>query len=129
MTKLRTLVQETGCGMLLVSHLRRPSGDRGHEEGAAVSLSQLRGSHSIAQLSDAVIGLERDQQADSETERNVTTLRVLKMRFTGETGIACHLYYDRERGRLSEVDLEALAAAAEQAKREAEFASKDTGEF
>ena len=112
MTKLRTLVQETKCGLLLVSHLKRPSGDQGHEQGAETSLAQLRGSHAIAQLSDCVIGAERDQQAASETERAITTLRVLKMRFTGDTGIACHLLYNKETGRLREVDLEAAVAAA-----------------
>jgi twinkle protein len=101
MTYLRTLVEETGVGMFLVSHLRRPEGDRGHEQGAKTSLSQLRGSHSIAQLSDMVIGLERDQQGKNP---NVTTLRVLKNRFSGETGIAGYLLYDRETGRLIETD-------------------------
>ena len=112
MTKLRTLVQETKCGLLLVSHLKRPAGDKGHENGAEVSLAQLRGSHAIAQLSDAVIGAERNQQAETETERAITTLRVLKMRFTGDTGIACHLFYDKDTGRLSEVSLEAIMAEA-----------------
>ena len=101
MTMLRTLVQETGVGIHLVSHLKRPSGDKGHEQGAQVSLSQLRGSHAIAQLSDMVIGLERDQQGDTP---NLTTVRVLKNRFTGETGIACYLKYDAETGRLQETD-------------------------
>lgn len=107
MTKLRTLVQELGIGMIVISHLRRPAGDRGHEQGAEISLSQLRGSHSIAQLADAVIGAERDQQ--DEKTRNITTLRVLKMRFTGDTGIATHLEYDRETGRLREVSISADA--------------------
>ena len=100
MTMLRTLVEETGVGMFLVSHLRRPEG-KGHEQGAMTSLSQLRGSHSIAQLSDMVIGLERDQQGKHP---NITTLRVLKNRFSGETGIAGYLSYDRETGRLFEID-------------------------
>ena len=108
MTKLRTLVQETECGPILVSHLKRPEG-KGHEEGAATSLSQLRGSHSIAQLSDAVIGLERNQQ-DAESA-NITTVRVLKNRFSGETGIATHLAYDPETGRLRECDPKFAAAA------------------
>ena len=99
MTALRTLVQETGVGLILVSHLKRPSGDRGHEEGAQTSLSQLRGSHAIAQLSDMVIGLERDQQGEGA---NVTTVRVLKNRFSGETGIACYVQYNPETGRLLE---------------------------
>ena len=40
-----------------MSHLRRPDGNLGHEGGARVSLNQLRSSHSIAQLSDQVIGI------------------------------------------------------------------------
>jgi twinkle protein len=103
MTYLRTLVEETGVGLFLVSHLRRPEGDRGHEQGAKTSLSQLRGSHSIAQLSDMVIGLERDQQGKNP---NVTTLRVLKNRFSGETGEAGFLLYDKETGRLSETTMD-----------------------
>jgi twinkle protein len=103
MTRLRTLVEETGAGVFLVSHLRRMSGDKGHEQGGEVSLNQLRGSHSISQLSDAVIGLERNQQADNEKEANLTKVRVLKNRYAGLTGIATHLYYNRETGRLEEV--------------------------
>jgi twinkle protein len=99
MTRLRTLVEETGIGMLLVSHLRRPEGNKGFEDGLRVSLNALRGSHSIGQLSDIVIGLERDQQGE---ERNLTTVRVVKNRFTGETGEACALRYNSETGRLQE---------------------------
>lgn len=99
MTALRSLVEELGCGMILVSHLKRPEG-RGHEEGAQTSLAHLRGSAAIAQLSDLVIGLERNQQ-DRET-RDITNVRVLKNRFTGETGLAAALRYSRDTGRLSE---------------------------
>jgi len=38
MTKLRTIVQETGIALFVVSHLKRPE-SKGHEEGAATSLS------------------------------------------------------------------------------------------
>jgi len=89
MTKLRSLVERTGIAMFLVSHLRRTSGDTNHEEGARVTLGQLRGSAAIAQLSDSVIALERNQQANGNT-----TVRVLKNRYSGEVGIACHLDYD-----------------------------------
>ena len=106
MTKLRSLVEETGIALLLVSHLRRPTGDKGHEDGREVSLSHLRGSASIAHLSDSVIALERNQQAGDETESNTTVLRILKNRYTGDTGIACKLYYDRQTGRMSQLDNE-----------------------
>jgi len=104
MTKLRSLVEETNCALLLVSHLRRVSADGGHEEGREVSLSHLRGSQSIAQLSDTVIAMERDQQADDPNIANTTTIRVLKNRYAGENGIACHLYFNKVTGRLHEVD-------------------------
>ncbi len=92
MTKLRSLVERTGIHLFLVSHLRRTQNDANHEEGARATLGQLRGSAAIAQLSDQVIALERDQQ--SGPERSTTTVRVLKNRYSGETGIACTLDYD-----------------------------------
>ena len=104
MTRLRTLVQDTGVALIMISHLRRPEG-KGHEEGARTSLAQLRGSAAIAQLSDIVLGFERDGQAETEEQRNTTTVRVLKNRFSGETGMACQLFYNKETGRLSEVYL------------------------
>lgn len=107
MTRLRTLVQETGVSMIVVSHLRRPDG-KGHEEGAATSLSQLRGSASIGQLSDMVIGLERDAQNDDPEIRNTTRVRVLKNRFSGLTGPCCDLRYDIDTGRLKEVKADDL---------------------
>lgn len=101
-TKLRMLVQETGISLIAVSHLKRPD-TKGHEEGAATSLAQLRGSGAIAQLSDMVIGLERNGQADDSTERNTTRVRVLKNRFSGITGPAGSLLYSHDTGRMSEV--------------------------
>ena len=98
MTKLRALVEETGCGMILVSHLKRSDG-RAHEEGGNVSLAQLRGSHSIAQLSDMCIGLERSQQAEGD-EQYLSHIRILKNRYTGETGASGYLRFHPETGRL-----------------------------
>ena len=99
MTKLRSLVEELNIALILVSHLKRPEG-KGHEEGGRTSLSQLRGSQSIAQLSDIVVSFERDMQ--DEIASHLTTVRVLKNRFSGETGKTCTLLYDKETGRLQE---------------------------
>lgn len=108
MTKLRTIVEETGAGMFLVSHLKRVGGDKGHEDGAQISLSHLRGSQSIAQLSDIVIGLERNQQHKNPLVANTTKLRVLKNRYSGQVGEAGFLFYDRDTGRMHEVGSEDL---------------------
>jgi len=105
MTRLRSLVERTGIALFLVSHLRRQGNDKhSHEEGGRVSLSSLRGSHSIAQISDTVVALERDQQAD--TPGNPTTVRVLKNRYSGETGVACTLTYDLNTCRFTEHETE-----------------------
>ena len=102
MTRLRSMVEETGAGIILVSHLRRISGDKGHENGVTVSLSHLRGSNSIAQLSDCVIALERNQQAEDDLESRTTKLRILKSRYTGDVGLATSLIYDPVTGRMAE---------------------------
>ncbi len=102
MTALRSLVQETGVGMILVSHLKRPEG-KSHEEGGKVSLGQLRGSAAIAQLSDTVIGVERDQQ--DEGKKHLSTLRVLKCRHNGYTGEAGEIRFNPTTGRLTESGL------------------------
>ena len=100
LTKLRSLVEELNFGLILVSHLKRPEGKNGHEEGAVTSLSHLRGSHAIAQLSDIVLGCERNQQSDEY--KDIMTVRCLKNRYTGETGICTYLHYYKDTWILSE---------------------------
>ena len=106
MHNFRTLVEETGVGLILVSHLRRVDGNRGHENGIETGLNHLRGSQSIAQLSDCVISLERNQQSEDPVEASTTRVRVLKSRYTGDVGLATHLFYDKDSGRLSEIAME-----------------------
>lgn len=106
MTKLRSLVEETGVTLFVVSHVRRAQGDKGYEQGLGLSLSALRGSAAIAQLSDMVIGLERDQQGDNANE---TVIRVLKNRFSGDTGEAGTLFYNKDTGVLQEQPFKEIA--------------------
>lgn len=108
MTKLRSFVEETGIGMILISHLRRTQGDKGHEDGAKVSMGHLRGSHSIAQLSDLVIAIERKLTAGENTSEVV----VLKNRFNGQTGPAGYLTFTKETGRLTEMPIAASSSTS-----------------
>jgi len=97
LTKLATLTQELQIGLIIVSHLRRPDGDKGHEDGAVVRLGQLRGSHSIAQLSSMCISLQIDPDDPAGDTRS---LHVLKNRWSGEGGYAGTIKYNRATGRL-----------------------------
>jgi len=100
-TAFRQIVQANNITMIMVSHLTRPGG-RGHEDGAAVSLSQLRSSHSLAQLADCAIGLQKDPD---DPDSDVRQVRVLKNRYSGKIGDAGNLIYNRETGRLLEEPL------------------------
>ncbi|GAB5503469.1 DnaB-like helicase C-terminal domain-containing protein [Pyruvatibacter sp.] len=97
MTRLRSLVEETGVGIIAIVHLKQPEG-KAHEEGGRVTLSQLRGSGSLKQLSDNVIALERDQQ--DEDGEHLSTIRVLKNREFGFTGEAGEVQFIPDTGRL-----------------------------
>ena len=108
MTRLRTLVQELEITLIAVSHLKRPNGNQGHEDGEAVSLSQLRGSGAIAQLSDAVITLTRNSMSEDPDIRHTTKIAVAKNRYNGDTGPACSLSYNIDTGRMKEISLENL---------------------
>lgn len=109
MTNLRSLVEQTGVGVIAISHLKKPQGASAtpHEEGGRVTMDDLRGSASIKQLSDTIIGIERDQQDKENSDYCI--LRVLKCRLTGETGIADTLHYNRKTGRLIAVEREPIA--------------------
>ena len=97
MHTLRVLCSELDLALVLVSHLKRPQSEKGHEGGATVSLSQMRGSHSLAQLSDAVVAM---QVPEDDTTSGARELVVLKNRFSGHVGSADQLQYVMETGRL-----------------------------
>lgn len=111
-TKLRTAISGSDVGLIMVAHLKRGSG-KPHEEGGKVSLADIRGTAGIGQLSDIVLGLERNGQADCPIDRNITTIRVVKNRFLGDTGEACKLYYNHQTGRMEEVTEEEIVALKE----------------
>ncbi|WMX18726.1 DNA primase/helicase [Yersinia phage vB_YpEc11] len=98
MTKLKGFAKSKGIVMVVICHLKNPDKGKSHEEGRPVSISDLRGSGGLRQLSDTIIALERNQQ--SESYANLVQLRVLKSRFNGDTGIAGHMLYNKETGWL-----------------------------
>jgi twinkle protein len=100
MTQLRELVEQTGCLLILVSHLRRTDG-KPKELGEETNIHQFRGSSSITALSDIVIGFERNQQSSDESSRNLLQARLLKNRPVGPVGPADILRYDGDTGRLT----------------------------
>lgn len=97
MTKLKGFAKSTGVVMVVICHLKNPEKGKAHEEGRPVSITDLRGSGALRQLSDTIIALERNQQGDMP---NLVLVRILKCRFTGDTGIAGFMEYNKDTGWL-----------------------------
>lgn len=87
-----------------VGHLRKKDGkSKSHEEGGRITLDDFAGGKAITQYGNAIFGLERSQQSDDPDEKNLTILRCLKDRYTGQaTGLTVPLYYDETTGRKRE---------------------------
>lgn len=101
MTKLKSFAKSSGVILVVVCHLKNPTKGKAHEEGRPISITDLRGSGALRQLSDTIIALERNQQGDMP---NLVLIRLLKCRFTGDTGVVGYMEYNKQTGRLEESD-------------------------
>ena len=104
MADMASLAQELGVIIHFISHLTTPQGGASHEEGARVKERDFTGSRAIARWAHFLVGLERNKQHEDEVMRQVTTVRILKDRYTGQaTGQTFYLRYDPKTGTMSEV--------------------------
>lgn len=103
--KLKALTVDLDIHICVVAHTKRVTGTP-LEEGGTLSLSDIRGTAGIGQLSNIVMGIERNSQSDDDTIKNTTTIRVVKNRFCGRNGIATRVLYDEFTGRMTEIEEE-----------------------
>ena len=101
MTRLRSLVEETGVGVIAICHLKNPQQGKSYNNGREISLNDLRGSGALGHIPDFVLAVERDQQGDAP---NRSRLRILKNRHVGTCGLMDTLEYNPETGRLTAVE-------------------------
>lgn len=104
MSEMAMLAKELQVIIHFVSHLATPDG-KPHEEGGRVMIRHFKGSRSIGFWSHFMFGMERDQQAEDESERHTTTFRCLKDRYTGQSvGSTLYLRYNENTGILESSD-------------------------
>lgn len=106
MKKLGTFKDENPVNILLLSHLKRPYGDRKpHEEGGAVQVADFRGSGSITFWANAVFGIERNTCAESMEERLLTCYHCIKNRDVGyKVGTRVYAAFSFKTGKLLSTD-------------------------
>lgn len=103
MAEMASLTQELHITIHFISHLATPEG-KPHEEGGRVMIRHFKGSRAIGFWCDYMFGMERNQQAEEEHLRHVTTFRVLKDRYTGlATGECIYLGYDHDTCMMQEL--------------------------
>lgn len=103
MKSMASLANELNVIITFVSHLSTPDG-KPHEEGGRVQIRHFKGSRAIGFWSHFMFGMERDQQAEAEDERQTTTFRVLKDRYTGRSAGET-FYLGFENGQLFEKEV------------------------
>jgi twinkle protein len=89
-TKLKTLTMELDISVIAIIHTNRQG--------------QIRGTAGVEQLANVVIRLQRDKTEANEWRRNITSVSVEKNRFSGFTGPAGYLFYNKHTARLTELD-------------------------
>lgn len=103
MTSLKSLTQELGIHLFVVSHLNNSTGGgKAFENGGTATVNNLRGSGSLKQLADNVILLTRDQLHEDPRERSTVQVSLLKCRKTGRTGLCDKIRYDQDTGIFTE---------------------------
>jgi twinkle protein len=105
MKSLNDLNKELPFTLHYVSHLRKGSDSKKtSEEGGRVTIDDFSGGKAATQYANFVFGIERNQQADEEEDRDTSIIRCLKDRFTGQsTGKTMEMVYDRKTGIKHEV--------------------------
>lgn len=102
MLSLETMSNDLDITFFHVNHLNSPIGTKDHGEGAKVRAGQFSGSRAMWKFSTDLFGLERDQLAETEEERNTINLVGLKNRMSGDT-FQIKLKYNKTTGCLEEL--------------------------
>lgn len=101
---LATRTDELGLISHYISHLATPEGTP-HEEGGKISLRHFKGSRAIGFWSYAAFGLERNQMAENEDEKDTLRVVCLKNRiYGGATGRKTYLKYNQTTTKLEPCD-------------------------
>jgi len=90
-TRLVKLGEDTNTFVMIVAHLNRQTG-------------LIHGTSLLEKQAHVVVQLDRDLKADTHKERNTTEVSVNYNRFSGDTGHACDLFYEKSTGRMVELD-------------------------
>lgn len=99
------MVKSHICTFYNVMHTRKTgNGQKAGSAGADLHEEDIQGSSSAYKSGACNLVFGRNKEAEDEIERNTTTMKATKIRWTGKTGIAGKYYYDIEKHTLHDLD-------------------------
>lgn len=106
MSWIKGMMKSHGVTFILVNHLRKSSGgSKANSTGADIHEEDFMGHSSIFKSSACNLLFTRNKEAPDEFERNITTMKMTKCRWTGRTSpIAGKFYYDNDTHTLYDLD-------------------------
>jgi replicative DNA helicase len=111
MSDLLKLVKQFPIWLGVISHLRKTgAGGKSFEEGHMASLDDIKGSGSIKQVSFDIIAFARNMIAEDERTKNTIRFRVLKARYSGNTGEAGSSFFNKTTRRLEAISATAVSS-------------------
>lgn len=99
------MVKSHNCTFYNVMHTRKTSGgQKAGSTGADLHEEDLMGASSAYKSAACNLMFSRNKESTCDIERNTTTMKATKIRWTGKTGIAGKYYYDIEKHTLYDLD-------------------------
>lgn len=99
------MIKSHNCTFYNVMHTRKTgAGQKAGSAGADLHEEDVQGSSSAYKSAACNLMFSRNKEADDDIERNTTTMKATKIRWTGKTGIAGKYYYDNESHTLYDLD-------------------------
>ncbi len=99
------LVKSHNCTFYNVMHTRKtPSGQKSGSAGADLHEEDIQGASSAYKSAACNLMFSRNKESEDPIERNTTTMKATKIRWTGKTGVAGKYYYDNESHTMYDLD-------------------------
>jgi len=99
------MVKSHGCTFINVNHVRKNSGSqKANSTGADIHEEDFHGTSSIFKSGACNLLFTRNKEAECDIEKNTTTMKASKIRWTGKTGQAGQYYYDNATHTMHDLD-------------------------
>lgn len=99
------MVKSHNCTFYNVMHTRKtPSGQKSGSAGADLHEEDIQGASSAYKSAACNLMFSRNKESEDAVERNTTTMKATKIRWTGKTGVAGKYYYDNESHTMYDLD-------------------------